>query len=264
MPVTFNTQVGATTQSQIGFGGQAEGVQAAAKSGTALRLARYKEQKEQSRKSLAQQQEQFDTRLGMEREQFNKSLAMKKKAEKYGKKKAEGAERISRIGTSVTIGKLGLEMANEFDLDLASNLGFGEESIDAPGSDVGPVEGASMKAIKPETYGDSGVDISEPTAGARGKDFSPGGEFSGTEAGSGQSQSWWSQHGGTVMGGVAGGVTGGLMGSQLSMSLFGEGKTQSMAGGMAGGALGGYAGTGAWQGGLGGLAIGGIMGYLLG
>ena len=262
MPVSFNTQVGATTQSSIGFGGQAAGVQAAARGGAALRAAKSREAKRQSEAQLELQKDQFDTRMGMEREQFGKTHAMQKKAQKYAEKKDAKAERVARVGTSVQVGKFGLEMANEYDIDLANNLGFGEESIDAPGQSGGPPDGGGMKAVDSTknlaVHQDYGMDGSAKNTEVRGR----GVGAQPTE--SGQSQSWWSQHGGQVFGAVAGGATGGLMGSQMSMALFGEGKTQSTAGGAMGGAMGGYAGSGSGWGGLAGLAIGGVMGYLLG
>lgn len=263
MPMgTFNPQVGATTQSRIGQGmGQSQKVQAAATSGTALKLAKYREAKSQYEKQLATQKEQFDTRMGMEREQFAQTQSMRRKVQKQTEKSEAKATRIARIGTSVTIGKMGMDLANEYDIDLAENMGFGGgEDVSGPGNvqaDQMAVPSADTRSLgMPESEtsmhpGDTGEASPRQTPQAS----SGGGDGGG---------SWWSQYGSQAMGAGVGGVTGGLMGSSMSMALFGEGKTQSTAGGAVGGAAGGYAGSGSVYGGVAGGVIGGVLGYLMG
>lgn len=236
--VSFNPQVGATTGAKVGATGQSAGVELAASMGTALKGAQLRERRSQFERKMAQSQQQFDMRMGVEKQQFDRTMAMQKRGQDYEKKRAAKAERSAKIGTSIEIGKLGLGLANEYDIDLLGNIGFGAD-------DTMDVSGSAQTAVEPSTMGggDGSIDAVE----------------SGNQGGG-----WWESWGSEAATGVGGGAAGGMIGSNLASSFFGDGKTASTAGGAVGGGIGGYAATGTATGGIYGAVAGGILGYLFG
>lgn len=245
----FNPQQGAVSGMKPGQGwGQSKAVQAGV--GGGLAAAKTKEARTQFERTFKQNEEQFNARMGWEKERFNKEQAFAKKQKKYTEKREAKAERIGMFGTALEVGKLGLSMANEADIDLAGNWGFGDDK-----GNVGSGAGASVDAGTPEVEarsmqgGDADVDAMES-----------GGSQSGDRGGG----HWTEGFTGDVGKWAIGGATGGVMGSYIAQGLFGEGKTQSTAGGAVGGAAGGYSASGTWQGSVGGAFVGGILGYLMG